>query len=225
MKLGEIIQRVQSLYSSGVESYDSRLTPLHIYSKIMSARAAYISSGVVDNVDALVQETCIRLSRVEQCCALPKSVSVVAGDIPDMIHLKGVYTVDNKRLMAVPQDQIEYINTSLTKKPMYYVANGKIILINNDILRYVKVVGIPYDVVEMFDYCRRTYGLCYNTCDKCMSAYDIDVPVTDAMVEYIVQSAANELIRIFATVKEDKQQDASDDQSLVQQPTTNQQKQ
>ena len=38
MKLGEIIQRIQSLYSKGAASDDSRLTSRHIYSKIKTVR-------------------------------------------------------------------------------------------------------------------------------------------------------------------------------------------
>ena len=43
MKVHEIIQRVQSLYSKGCQSDDSRLSPRHIYSKLVSLRSKYIS--------------------------------------------------------------------------------------------------------------------------------------------------------------------------------------
>ena len=42
MKLGDLIQRVQSMYSHGVQSDDSRLSGRHIYSKLVSARARLI---------------------------------------------------------------------------------------------------------------------------------------------------------------------------------------
>src|SRR5690606_30328639 len=43
MTTGEIIQRIQSLYSKGVESDDSRLTNRHIYNKLLSVRSKLIS--------------------------------------------------------------------------------------------------------------------------------------------------------------------------------------
>ena len=43
MKIGEIVQRVQSLYSKGVHSDDSRLSARHIYNKLLTVRARLIS--------------------------------------------------------------------------------------------------------------------------------------------------------------------------------------
>ena len=43
MKIGEIIQRIQSLYSKGVESDDTRLMSRHIYNKLLTVRARLIS--------------------------------------------------------------------------------------------------------------------------------------------------------------------------------------
>lgn len=39
MKINEVIQRVQSLYSKGVQSDDTRLSSRHIYNKLLSGRA------------------------------------------------------------------------------------------------------------------------------------------------------------------------------------------
>ena len=39
MTNGEIIQRIQSMYSKGVESDDSRLRPRHIYNKLLTTTA------------------------------------------------------------------------------------------------------------------------------------------------------------------------------------------
>ena len=39
MTTGEVIQRIQSLYSKGVQSDDSRLRPRHIYNKLLSTTA------------------------------------------------------------------------------------------------------------------------------------------------------------------------------------------
>ena len=39
MTNGEIIQRVQSMYSKGVESDDSRLRARHIYNKLLTTTA------------------------------------------------------------------------------------------------------------------------------------------------------------------------------------------
>ena len=46
MKIGNIIQRVQSLYSKGVESQSTRLMRRHIYDKMLSSRALLIFNKV-----------------------------------------------------------------------------------------------------------------------------------------------------------------------------------
>ena len=43
MKVIEIIQRIQSLYSKGAQSDDSRLSDRHIYNKLLTLRSKYIS--------------------------------------------------------------------------------------------------------------------------------------------------------------------------------------
>ena len=42
MLVGELIQRVQSLYSKGAESDDSRLTRRHIYNKLLTVNSTLI---------------------------------------------------------------------------------------------------------------------------------------------------------------------------------------
>lgn len=215
MKLGELIQRVQSLYSKGVESYDARLTPVHIYSKIKSARAAYLQTQQ-NSIRQFEQATCVRLQTASQCCNVPVNTQVVYADIPDMLYVSGVYMLNGTSLVRAEQHQIEYIDTNLTSKPLYYISGNKLILVGKQMLRYVKLVGVPIDVVDFYSYCRRTAGLCNVSCNKCKSAYDIDIPIDGNMVEYVIQYAVNELIRLFSVTIEDKQQDASDDTSLRQ---------
>ena len=43
MTVGEVINRVQSLYSRGVQSDDTRLEDRHIYSKLITARSKVLS--------------------------------------------------------------------------------------------------------------------------------------------------------------------------------------
>ena len=50
MTVGDLIQRVQSLYSKGVESDDSRLTRRHIYNKLLSVRSTLIFNKVIFQV-------------------------------------------------------------------------------------------------------------------------------------------------------------------------------
>ena len=45
MRVGDIIQRIQSLYSKGSQSDDTRLTPRHIYNKMLTVRSKLISEG------------------------------------------------------------------------------------------------------------------------------------------------------------------------------------
>ena len=49
MKTEELIQRVQSLYSKGVQSDDSRLTSRHIYNKLTTVRAKLVTEEAKKN--------------------------------------------------------------------------------------------------------------------------------------------------------------------------------
>jgi len=46
MKVEEAIQRVQSMYSRGLQSKDSRLSSRHIYSALCSGRATLIQQQI-----------------------------------------------------------------------------------------------------------------------------------------------------------------------------------
>jgi len=43
MKINELIQRIQSLYSKGVQSDDTRLSNRHVYNKIKTVRSKLVS--------------------------------------------------------------------------------------------------------------------------------------------------------------------------------------
>ena len=53
MEVGKIVQRIQSLYSKGVESDDTRLMSRHIYNKLLTVRARLISQDAKRNKEYL----------------------------------------------------------------------------------------------------------------------------------------------------------------------------
>jgi len=70
MKTKEIIQRIQSLYSKGVKSDDSRLSSRHIYNKALTTRAFLIEQKL-DKRQPISQSVYQTLDCVELIPALP----------------------------------------------------------------------------------------------------------------------------------------------------------
>src|SRR5690606_20582736 len=77
MTTGEIIQRIQSLYSKGVNSDDSRLSNRHIYNKLLTVRSRIISQEAKkkQRISSWNYQTipCIELIKVEahNCPCIP----------------------------------------------------------------------------------------------------------------------------------------------------------
>lgn len=227
MTLGEAIQATQSLYSKGVQTQDSRLRPRHIYNQLMRARSTLIAQKV-DKGQQLSQWDYITLPCVELVIAdpnecpgviqagcqvlrtkykLPKLIAGIEGDIFQSVSsLDGQLIIDPTTFAT---NKYNEGNKYTSKKPQRYIFNDYMWI---TILKRLQVVQItaPFDnPVEAWLY----PSMC--EVDHCIDIYEKDFPATNKMMDTIIDMAVQKLIAIFVQMREDKNNDASDNNGPV----------
>lgn len=219
----EIIERVQSLYSKGAASDDSRLSARHIYSKIKTARTFFLRREANKykrlserNVEYL---ECIRMKEAEpydcpclppagytflkSMCPLPKTISSSLGD-----HLHSVTSIDGGYIFSKTSWEAKKYKsgnkyTSGTKD--YFIKNDYLYITSSEKLRAVTVAGI-FEDIDSFN--------CSYCCDEdevdCGSILDQEFKVDAHLIEPIMELAVKELVQLFTQIPEDKENDSTD---------------
>lgn len=229
MKINEIIQRVQSLYSKGVQSDDSRLSPRHIYNKLLTLRSKYIAAQAKKkqklNQWNFQRLSCVELEKVNPSMCpcqpvpgcdilrtkypLPKPLSDLNSHL-----LQSVTSLDGSVVFSEIQwTEVKYkaSNKYTSKKPDYFIDGGHLYLIGvTQTMRHLKmltVVGLfedPVEVGKMNQYCGEQYE------DNCVSPLDTDFAVDNEFIDYMLSEASEELVTFFGGQKEDLTNDAKD---------------
>lgn len=219
MTNGEIIQRIQSLYSKGVQSDDTRLKPRHIYNSLLTARALVIkqSKSVGDKFYQTIP--CVEMTNdvVVECgcenidvCGAYRSVR----KIPKIMNVNGNYlirdikSIDNRiRFYNVEPDIINFIDgyRFLKDKPLFFIYDDYLYVINDIPPRVISITAVFEDPVEVLEYLNDA------ECNPdCISAYDMDFPADDDHLEIILEISKKELIGIFPKFVEDRTNDSKD---------------
>lgn len=230
MKIGEIIQRIQSLYSKGVESDDTRLMSRHIYNKLLTVRARLISQDAKkkQRISQWNYQTlsCVELIKVpaHDCPCLPpigcemlrskhklpKPLTGLSGTL-----IQTVTTIDrNQKLNEVTMNSVasQKGNKYTSKSNNYFIENGYLYVTTpNSKLSVVRVVGLfedPNEVNMFKSYCE--------DCIDCMDCVDFskeDFPLDNDMIDAMIELTIKELIVMFSQIQEDNRNDSIDDKS------------
>ena len=144
MKIKELIQRIQSTYSKGVQSDDSRLTNRHIYNKLLTTRALLLSREVNKkrklsawNYSTLPCVEIVEITSNEECPCIPDvgcSVYRSKHKLPKPIvslssyMIKGVYSTDAQR--SIKFTEVSVNQSKYTKGGKYSSNNNKYMLHN-----------------------------------------------------------------------------------------------
>lgn len=226
MILAELIQRVQSLYSKGVQSDDTRLSSRHIYSKILTVRAKLLEQTLNKRQKVAQWDyqtiSCLRIVEVPiaECpCAIPSGCTVFRSELP----LPGVLTNLNRHFIQsvtnldgsiifseVNWTEKKYKNgAKYTKKsPDYFIRNGYLYVTTPKKIKALTVTALFEDpfVAEQFNIC------CTNP-DSCESPLDRDFPISQADIDTIIEMSVQELIGVFNSNMEDQRNNTSDNLS------------
>mgnify|MGYP000501237515 CR=1 FL=1 len=247
----ELLQRIQSLYSKGVQSDDTRLSFRHIYSKALTTRAKLIVQKL-NKRQKLSQWTYQTLNCVElvvakpyECPCLPAvgcKILRTKYELPSLIT--GI--VDGHAIQSVTslEGSITFSETTwenkkyskgskyTASKPDYYIRDNYLYVTVKGAPKVITITGLFEDPIEALQYpsicgqedCKPSNSLGSGQtktdlevgytpedhCPECMSPLDMELPIDKAMVEPLIEMAANELIGVFNQNTEDISNNALD---------------
>lgn len=221
MLLKEIIQRIQSLYSKGVQSRDSRLSSRHIYNKLLTVRTRLITeqSNKKQKISSSNYQTlsCVEMIKVpnHECLCIPPSGCEVYRSkykIPKVLTdmnnhlLRNVYSIDG----AIKYSEVSLLEKKYSKgnkytkfKPDYYRKNDYLFTTTTEgTPKLLSLEGLFEDPIMA----RLFEQYCENDCDECsdcISPMDLDFPIDSDRIDIIVEFAVKELIQAFNTLGEE----------------------
>lgn len=238
--LGEAIQRVQSLYSRGVQSSDSRLTARHIYHALLTARSTILKQQYNKNQKpsqwAYQVLPCVELTKapVHECPCIPNNGCTILRTkekLPrpvsgiDVMLIKSVTSLDgtiNFDLTSFENEKYSKGNKYTSKKPAYYPRNGYLYFTGVKMLKMATIEGLFDDPVEVKLF-PSVCGPCED-CD-CMSVFDMEFPVDSDLMNGILSLANDELVAIMKQMTEDRANHGADDTgttgAMIHQPPSN----
>jgi hypothetical protein len=222
MKIREAIDRVQSLYSKGAASDDTRLSSRHIYSKLKSARSFLLNRELNKNKKLSERNIeyleCIPLIKAlpYECpcipalgctilkteCKIPKFVSNKRGDyIISVNSIDGEYhfsptTFEDKKYKAFNK----YTKNAID----YFTKNDYLYVTSKELIPAITVAGIFDDTTDF------NCNSCCEESTKCEDIRDKEFKVDSYLTEPIIELAFQELINQFSRIPEDLENDSKD---------------
>lgn len=234
MIIGEAIQRIQSAYSKGMQSDDSRLSNRHIYSKLRSSRIRIISQVI--NKNQIVSQWCyqpiyIKMLSVSkhECsditsdtCKVLKSANPLPQIFTDMDkHLiQSVTTIDGSHGFGkTTWDSIRFKNgRKYTKEiPEYFIKDGYLYITNKKTQDLLVVTALFNDPIEAKKYS----DSCGKESLSCKSYLEYDFAIDGKLEEVIIEMTNQEFIYNFSQTKDDRLNNAADDATTPQRRNQN----
>lgn len=218
MILREFIQRIQSLYSKGVQSDDTALSSRHIYNKLLTVWGKLLVQEA-NKKKKLSQWNFQTLNCVElikapahECPCLPPAGCEILRTkyrIPKPLtdinkHLiQSVTTIDGGVIFSeMGWEEKKYRKGSkyTSHKPDYFLRDGYIYVTHEIGLKVISVTGIFENPLKAYSY-PTLCGDC-ETC-QCDSPLDMEFPAEPGMCDTIIEMASLELIDKFMQMQQD----------------------
>jgi hypothetical protein len=226
MKVDEIIQRVQSLYSKGVQSDDTRLMSRHIYNKLLTVRSKLISQEAKkkQKISPWNYQTipCIELIKVpaHDCpCIPPIGCEILRSKYPlpqplsglSGILIQSVTTIDRSiKIDEVSLNAASYQkgNKYTPKKLNYFIFKDYIYITTPSKLKAISLTGLfedPLDVKLFKGYCDDCVE-----CVECLDFKEEDFPINNDMIDTVIELTIQELVILFGQNVEDLTNNGTD---------------
>ncbi len=223
MLIKEIIQRIQSLYSKGVQSDDKRLSSRHIYSKLKTIRGRLLYERInkkqfLSSINYQVLP-CVELIKANihecpcipplGCCIyrtkypLPPPLSGMNGHI-----IKSVTSLDGNIVyseISWQDKKYKQFDKYTATKPDFFISNEYLyITAKNDaeVIRIELILEDPLLGYAYPSYCPQT--------DSCISVYDREFHLDNAMVDTAIELTVQELVGVFNQSQEDSSNNTKD---------------
>lgn len=228
--VGTLISRIQSLYSKGVASDDSRLSDRHIYHTAISIRNKLIveKRNKKQNINIFNYETidCVEMTKasISECPCLPVTGCVflrskhkipkILNDLDSLI-ISQVTDLNGNNVFAettIQEKKYKKGSKYTSKKPDFFIHNEYLFL-SVEISKAPKVVLItaifkdPEEVLKFKNICATE-----KDCDDCgcNSMYDKEFKLDDDLYDPLIKMCVQELIQIFNQSREDISNDSKD---------------
>jgi hypothetical protein len=220
MKVGEIVQRIQSLYSKGVNSDDSRLMSRHIYNKLLTVRARLISQEAKKkqrisqwNYQTIPCVELIKVSTHDCPCIppigceilrskykLPEPLSGLSGSL-----IQSVTSID--RSIKIDEITFNAINSQkgnkyTSKKINYFIHNNYLYISTFTKIQIVSITALFEDPIDA----KKFIGMCDTECIDCNNCIDYleeNFPIDNDLIDAMIELSMTELIQIFGQNTED----------------------
>jgi hypothetical protein len=224
-----VIQKVQSLYSKGVQAQTSRLSNRYIYSKLTTARSRLVTNEAKKNqkVSQWTYQTipCIKLIEVplNECpCTLQSGCMILRSKYPIPSIMTGtskplIQSVTGLEGRMVLTD-VEYEDKKYAKGNKYTATNPDYFFRNVGTENYIYVtvtLRIPsITITALFDNPIDVYT--YPSCDEtnpyeCIEYLDLEFPMDGDQIDSLIELAATELIDRFVSMRQDDSNNSIDD--------------
>lgn len=230
MLIEEVIQTVQSLYSKGVQSKDTRLSSRHIYSELLTARSTVLKQQVNKRQkinDACYQPlSCIELEKAlpHECPTAPKGNNFILRskyELPkpisnlDKLLIQYVTSIDGTtRFDKTEFENIKYMdgNKYTGNKPKYYIKNNYLYITTLIFLKAVSANVLLEDPIQGYLF----PSMCgENDNCACQDVTEFDFHTDRDSFTSVSKIAQQALIIMFSQMKEDRNANASDDFSTA----------
>lgn len=226
LQTSELIQRIQSLYSRGVQSDDTRLSSRHIYSKLLTSRARLIKQQLnkKQKISQWNYQTlhCVELEKAElhECpCLPPLGCSIMKTKYPipqpissmDKEMLQSVTSLDGSVIYSKigwVEKKYKSANKYTASKPDYYIRNDFLYVTHKNGPKVITITGLFENPFEADKY----PSLCDKDCKdcNCNSPLDNEFPIDSSMVDTLIELTVQELIVLFSKGIEDLTNDTKD---------------
>lgn len=223
MTIGNIIQRIQSLYSKGVQSDDTRLKSRHIYNVLITNRNNKLLTVYRLGYSNYQELPCVELEEVSSslCDCIPFNCTVKRSKYPIPVLLQIGTNIAVKRVSSV-DGKVIFSETSLekldrlkgnrytTNNPFFYIRDNYLYIENRKGIDVISVEAIFTDPVEVY-----LYPSYCDSSDDCTSILEKRFPIDSSLIETVIRSTVYELVSSFTKVKEDTTNDTSEDKERV----------
>lgn len=231
MQTGDLIQRVISLYSKGVQSDDARLSRRHVYNKLLTTRSALMFNKLNKkqfisrwNYDTL---PCVKMIKVEghDCPCLPpigcqilRSEEKLPKPISNLSHhiIDSVTSIDGSVIFSETtwmgkkwRKSDKYTST----KPDYFIKDDYIYITVTRKIKAITVIGLFNDPIEVSNfpsYCDGVSNVV--TCPG--SPMETEFNIDDDLLDTLIEIAVKELVFAFNQMTEDIANNSMDDVSI-----------
>ena len=235
MKNQDIIQRVQSMYSKGVQSDDSRLRSRHIYNKLLTTTAKLYEQR--KNKKQRVNQwsyqvlPCVELIEVpiHECpciptlgCTIYRSKHKLPAPLMGYSNhiIQSVTSLDGKTQFGETTwkgYQYKQGAKYTSKKPDFFIRDEYLFIsspIKIKVITIEALFGNQEEVINFPNYCNEQPDSCGTVAtkiDDCKSMYDYDFPIAEGMIDDLILLTMQELVGQFNQFgREDHSNNAKD---------------